>query len=1125
MQKIYGTKNATLTGRVGRAIRFRSRSAALTLTLGFACTATLFLTWTTSAHAQVSTAAIHGTVLDPTGAAVPGAQIVATQSETNFTSTAVSGSNGTYDLNTLPVGSYVVKISKPGFAGYEETGLVLEVGQTATVVASLRVGVATEQVQVSTATPAVETTTAVLQTVVNEKTIQDLPLNGRNPATLVFTAPGVTDATLNLGALQTNSTVRTVPANLPSQIAPVTNGVAPGGTYFSLDGAGNTDPYNVIGGPFPNPDATQEFGVVTGTYGARYVSAPGGAVNVITRSGSNQIHGSVFEFIRNGAVNALQYYAGGAPDTLKRNQYGFAVGGPIIRDKLFAFASLQETATRSQTQVNNFVGTTAMRSGQFVSTKTGKTVTITPNIVATNLLKYIPLATDGAGNYIGQAPLKINEPQGTVRLDYTLGSHRLFARYFTDQYAQAADPMVNNNVLLAQPGSTQSWSNFALGDTWTSKGASWVIDGRASYIHVKSTNSVDPSLAPLSAPNLGEQMTGSTAPKLGLFYAGGFFLSVGSNSRYPRDSYDYNVDVLHVKGRHQIAFGSNLRFVSLHEYADAGQEPSYVFFGTYSNAFYGPLNYNSYADFIAGRPILFAQADGLTSDITGKLFGFYAEDKYSASERLTVTGGVRYDPYRPFSETANQIDCFSPGKQSTVFTDAPLGLLYPGDPGCNSSGTTGKYGLIQPRIGVAYKVNEKGTTAIRAGFGIYSAQAQLQSFSGFSAPPFVRNFQVTSFSNNDINPYAANGIANPFASGFQTSSYVPPSNVAFPTATGYNASAVDPNYRPAYTKQYTLSIQHAFTPADSLEVAYVGTNGTHVSQTYDDNAPVYIAGTSTGAAGSCGTLSGSNLPAAGQPCSSTTNERQRRPYAATGLLQVKTIRSNATANYNGMNVSFRHEQKGGINFYAGFNWSRCMDEGSQPASTGTITEPTENPALRYARCDYDQRVSFRSTTVWNSPKLANQNTFVRTAAGSWTISGLVTADAGQPYSVLDSVDNSYSGESLDIADRVPNQPLWLSNGNLNYAAFAHNAPGTFGNSGRNSLTSPANVDLDPAIYKTFALPKDRVHVLFRFEAFNALNHTNKQNPRNQFNTVASNFGVYATARPPRILQAAVKFTF
>ena len=260
-------------------------------------------------RAQVSTASLNGTVQDNTGALIPGAKIAVTQTQTNFTTDTVSGPDGAFRVSSIPVGPYVIRVTKDGFADYEQSGIVLEVGQIATLQISLTVGLATQNVVVTAQAPAVDSTTPTIQNVVDEQTVVDLPLNGRNPATLTYTTPGVTNAALNGTGTNANSTVMGGGAGLSDESAPTTNGVRPGGTYFSLDGADNVDPYSVIGGPFPNPDATQEFSVVTGSYGARYVSAPGGAVNIVTRSGTNQFHGSVFEFIRNGYFNAENYFA------------------------------------------------------------------------------------------------------------------------------------------------------------------------------------------------------------------------------------------------------------------------------------------------------------------------------------------------------------------------------------------------------------------------------------------------------------------------------------------------------------------------------------------------------------------------------------------------------------------------------------------------------------------------------------------------------------------------------------------------------------------------------------------------------------------------------------------------
>lgn len=1070
-------------------------------------------------RAQVSTASLNGAVQDVSGAVVPGAAITATEADTGFQAKTTSTASGSFSLSSLPVGPYKLTVVKAGFATYEQTGMVLSVGDVRTVQISLTVGQITETVTIQADATAVDSTTPTIQQVVGQAAIADLPLNGRNPADLVNTVPGVTNALLT--PPNANSTVKGT-NTLPSQSAPSVNGVRPGGTYFSLDGATNVDPFNVIGGPFPNPDATQEFAVVTGSYGARYVSAPGGAVNIVTRSGTNQFHGSVFEFIRNGYFNARNYFAV-SPDILKRNQFGFAAGGPILRNKLFIFGSLQETSIHTSSTLNTFVGTPAMRNGMFTSLATGTTVQLPVNAVAANLLKAVPAPTTAAGYYQASIPVQSSEPQWTVKVDYNLGQHRLFARYFADHLSNAGRPYVPGNIFTGTQSNAVKWDTVAAGDTWSSKGGAWVVDGRFSYITAIATGSTIQGLSALDANALGIKVTTDAAATLPTFYAAGFLVSGLSNGYSNRQSWDGILDVLHTWRKHQISFGTDLRFVGS-QLSSSGHDPAFEFLGIASNIFYGPLNSNGFADFILGKPIVFLQQDGSYVNVNGKLLGFYASDTYAISERLTLSGGLRWDPFQPYTIPHNHIDCFRPGKQSTVYTNAPLGLLYPGDPECSDAGTPSKLGFVQPRVGLAYKLDRSGATALRAGWGIYSTQAQLQNYLGFSAPPFTRSFFLVNPFMSVNDPWGSNGLTDPFVSGFHDANYQPPSDVSFASAlaAGINASAFDINFRPAYVQQRTLSLQHAFTSFDSMELAYVGNTAVHESQTYDDNLPVYIPGLSTGAAGSCGSLSGANLPAAGKPCSSTSNELQRRPYGAEGLVTIRTIRSNASSNYNGLNATFQHHGKGGLNFYAGFNWSKCIDEGSQPAGTQNTTENID-PRQRRGRCDYDQDLTFRSTPIWTSPSLKSHSTLLRTAAGGWTVSSLITVDNGQPFSVTDSSDSSLTGNGNDLADRVASQPA-LVNGKLNYAGFQHPAPGTFGNSGRNNFRGPRYVDVDPAVMKTFPTPSDRISVLFRAEAFNVFNHPIPYMPSQDYNN-RTNFGVAISAHDPRILQFAAKILF
>jgi hypothetical protein len=1077
--------------------------------------------------AQVSTATLNGTVADNTGAVIPGARIVVVQSQTNFTTETVSGPDGSFRVPSIPVGPYVVRVSREGFSKYEQGGIVLTVGQVATLQVAMAVGAQTQNVVVTAESPAVESTNNTIQSVVEENVVSNLPLNGRNPAALMYTAAGITDATLNPEGTNANSTV--AGGVLPDESAPTTNGVRPGGTYFSLDGAGNVDPFNVIGGPFPNPDATQEFSVVSGSYGARYVSAPGGAVNIVSKSGTNQIHGSAFEYLRNGYFNAENYFAT-VPDTLKRNQFGFAAGGPVLKNKLFAFGSYEQTLIRAQTLINSYVGINTpeenMRAGQFKSAITGQIVQVPMSTVASNLMKYIPPPNYSLGGvhayYNTTVPNDTNNPQWVAKIDYNAGQHRLFTRYFSEHTNTPADQMLSSsetasgkNALTAQGFSSGFWDDLALGDTWSSKSGSWIVDARASWMRADNKGGAASSLADLSLSKLGATgVTDGVHPALPTFYAlGGLFASANSHGENPRTNWDHSVDVMHPFSKHELSFGTDFRFVGLNQKNYTGQNPAFVFVGLNSLfTGYGPLDNNAYADLILGRPYEWLQADGNFSKINGKLFGLYAEDKYRVTGRMTLTGGLRWDPYLPYAPASNHIDCWNPGQQSQVFTNAPLGLIYPGDPGCSAGGTTSKYMIIQPRLGVAYRLDQKGNTALRAGYGMYSTQFQLISLLGFSAPPFVRNFlQVQPVTRTSIDaPWTSQGLANPFEGGFHDASYKPPADVSFDVAKqiGFSPSGIDRNFRPAYVNQWTLSLQHAFTSSDSMELAYVGTQGIHISQSYDANLPVYNG--------------------------NSAKPGSTRPYASEGLGQLLTLVSNSTSSYHGMNATYHHRNKGGLDLVGAFNWSKCLDDGSQPPSTSGVFGATgvgDNsvgdgaylPGARYGRCDFDQNLTFRTTAVWNSPALKEQNMVLRAVAGSWIVSGLVVADAGQPFSITDSANNSQTGLGLDRADwSTTSVPAYI-NGKLNPAAFQKNAPGTYGNVQRNNFRSDNYVHVDPAMMKTFPLGTELLHLMFRAEAFNVFNDPNFLAPNSDFNSAT--FGVVGAARDPRILQFSLKLLF
>jgi len=395
---------------------------------------------------------------------------------------------------------------------------------------------------------------------------------------------------------------------------------------------------------------------------------------------------------------------------------------------------------------------------------------------------------------------------------------------------------------------------------------------------------------------------------------------------------------------------------------------------------------------------------------------------------------------------------------------------------------------------------------------MYSTQFPLIDLLGFSAPPFVRSFlQAHAISKQSIDaPWTSQGLTDPFAGGFNDASYKPPADVSFANAeaVGFSPSAIDKNFQPAVVDQWTLSLQHAFTHSDSVELAYVGTTGIHIAQSYDANLPVYN--------GNAAKPSGT------------------RPYASEGVGQLLTLVSNSTSNYNGLNGTYHHRGKGGIDLVSAFNWSKCLDDGSIPPSTAgafgatgvgnnLVASGAYEPRVRRGRCDFDQNLTFRTTGVWNSPDLKGSGMLLRSVAGSWIVSGLVVVDAGQPFSITDSGGNSQTSLNLDRADWNTTPATAYVNGKLNAAAFQPNAPGTYGNVQRNSFRSDKWVHVDPAVMKTFPLGTERLHLVFRAEAFNVLNHPNYFAPVSDLNSAS--FGTIGSARDPRIMQFSLKLLF
>lgn len=1071
----------------------------------------VFLGLAGTSHAQVSTASIVGRVVDQTGAVISGAKVTATQTQTSIGRTVSTAADGLFTIPLLPVGPYSLRASAAGFADFQQTGIVLTVGQVANIPIVLRLGNVNQKVTVSANATMLNTTDSETVQLINQKTVEAVPLNGRNPSSLQYLTGGVGNPVQN--GENTNATDAILQAGYPSESVATIHGIRSGGVYYSLDGANNVDPYNVAAGPFPNPDMIREFNIVTGNFGARYASAPGGAVNIVTKSGTNQIHGDAFEFIRNGSVNARNFFAQ-TVDPLKRNQYGGDLGGPILHDRWFIFGGYQRThITDSSGGHTQFVPTAAERKGDFSSTATPifnpatglpfpSNSSIGPlNPVIQKLLAYVPLPTNLANDsLVYSLPELSTENSYVVRTDFTHGNHRVFGRFFYDHFLSPPQGIQDNNIFTSQPGGTNVWTNATVGDTWVR--GNFMSDARFSYITVNDHGK--PGQSTVTLPGLGAQITQATNPTIQLFQTiGAFNITNGNTSVIKRTTYEGSEDIMIQRGRNQISFGASYQRLGSVWNSDNEQNGIPVFTGQATG--------NVMADILLGKSDYFVQADGLLIKAAGNLAGFYGQDKFRATNRLTLTVGLRWDPYWPFHSLGNRISCYIPGQKSGVFINAPRGVVYPGDPNCNSSGTNGNnLGNVEPRIGFAEQLGSSGKTVLRGGYGIYTMQFPFSSFLAFgSAQPFERLIEITPPAVSISDPYANFPGGNPFANGFELNLNPRPKDTAF-----VNPSinyAFSQNFRLPSVQSWSLVVEQSLTNDDFLSVGYYGSIGRHLSVIQDDNQAIYIPGES-----------------------SPFNIQERRPNPEVAAAYDE--HSIANSSYNGLEVVYRHRVRGGVTLSADFDWAKSMDDFSAPGVPDlegpSLLSIPNDPGFRYAPSDFNQAHTLRAIGVWDLPWFAKSTGIERAALGGWQFSGLFTWDSGFPFSIsTGAFGQSFTGNLTELADRVPGVSTGFQGNRsqsekiaeyFNTAAFTVNGPGTYGDSGRNILTSPDNVDIDASVVKGFQV-RERLRINLRVDAFNALNHTQFLPPVNDLG--GGGYGELIGARDPRILQGAIKLVF
>jgi Carboxypeptidase regulatory-like domain/TonB dependent receptor len=886
------------------------------------------------ANAQGTTAQIVGKVADQTGAAIPNAAIDVQNTGTSLGRTVTSSATGEYVIPSLPLGSYRLKAVAAGFKTYAQSGIVLEDGQSARLDVTLQIGSATEIVQVSAAAVQVDTSSASIRTEVDATQIEELPLNTRDTLQLITLVPGVGDATLPVAVI-----------NQRSGPTFSVNGSRINGSEVSLDGAIFVTALYNRPANLPNPDSIGEFSLLTNSYGAEYGHASGGAFVAISKSGTNAFHGSAWEFLRNDALNARNWFAPApqAKPILKQNQFGVAGGGPILKNKAFFYATYEGLRIHQVTLFNLATNTPAERAGTFAkpitdpftgqpypynSTTGGYQIPQSewdPMSVAF-MNTYIPVASATTGLYSGQVATPTSGNQYTVRLDYNTTKHdQTYVRFFHMNDSAVSPPPYASYLsptdydLFSEP----DWGT-TVRDTHTFTPN---LIGDFGYSDTNITTNGTPEGTVVTAAQMGAQYsTGGYNVSPDVTVSG--VTSFGSGNPWYENSALKQADakLSWVKGRHLWQFGATaLREAEEINWIDTNSSGNPTFSGVETG--------NNWADYLIGKPISFGQYTPYYGNEHSVQLGFYAQDTFKVSSRLTLNLGIRYDaifPWREIEHDSAAVVLTNPSYQSTRFPTAPPGLSFPGDPGIPQGTIFMDKSDFAPRLGFSYDVFGDGKTAIRGGYGMfYNAPGAITMANEIESPPFEPELVFTP--NTFSNPYGGTGYTDPFPYPYLN----PGKNPLFVFPAQYYAP--DPNLKNSFIQQYNFNVQHEFPKDFMVQAAYVGSLGDRLWDGYQANAAPYSAG------------------------GSAANAQARRPFLPQYYGGITRVASIGYSNYNSLQVTARKRLSAGYTMQFAYTYAKSLDAGSYADADGATEQNPASPiAGEYARSDFNPEAALSS---------------------------------------------------------------------------------------------------------------------------------------------------------------------
>jgi len=1128
-------------------------------------------------HAQVTGATLSGTVTDTSGGIIRDAEVSVKNTATGISRAVTVDSAGFYTVPNLLAGIYEVRVTAAGFSTALQSDLTLAVGAQQQLNFSLRVGTATETVKVTAATQ-IELTSSTLTGHVDSQTVLDLPLNGRDWTSLATLHPGV-----NLIENQMDYSLGSARGNRGFGAQLTVSGQRTTNNNYRLDGVSvndyaNSGPGNVIGAAV-GVDAIQEFSVLTGGFSAEYGKATGGVINAITKSGTNDFHGDVYEFLRNSALDSRDYFSrsGNTPvAAFRRNQFGAAAGGPIIKDKTFIFGDYEGMRQAKGITTTIKVPSDSARAGTLHYDPAGPppnlctvtvpgTCTVTVDPAAAAELVMFPHATPGtsvldSGKFINSGLQIVPENFYTVRVDHKLGTKdTLFGTYLFDDTDLKQPDAFNNDIL-----NTHTTRQTVVLEESHTFGASVVNAARVGFSRTHARN-----LTPAGAVNSAALLTslgsmpGQTAPMMAI---SGYTRNQGGVGSAPffdhvLNNYQFSDDAFWTFGVHNLKFGTDIERMQYN--LTAHENPG------------GRWNFSNLAAFLTNNAKHFEA--GIPSTITPRelrqtLFAGYVQDDWRFRPNLTLNLGLRYEMTTAINDAqgkiTNVVDIAGPKLQcGTLFNSGfnPGNGVPPAGSACDSVGPYFSNPTrlnFAPRIGFAWDPFRDGKTSVRAAFGIYDVlplPGYFLTLQNQSAPFII-------FDSVDKPSSGTNTLAGQFYSGGAGLLTNPPKGARLGALA---TSTIEAHPHRSYVSQWNLNVQRQIAPDLSVSLGYVGSHGVHMLIRGDDGNMTIPTLTSAGYLFPCGPPINPD-----GSCTAGNNAAGTSAKINQSLGIIRYLYWGSDSFYDAMNLSIDKRLSHGFQFQVAYTWSKSIDDNSSTIAGDTFGNSINSlywfaPKSLRGLSDFNVGQSAAINMLWAVPTPKSWNGFVKSAVGGWQLGGIFKINTGIPTTVIINGDPAGLGNSgadqFGIPNRIPGcDPVnhnYIGGTNPSYINIScytlPTAPASFaaqcasfsgvttpppagrgycanllGNAGRNTVIGPKLVNLDFSVLKNIPIHRisETFNVQFRAEIFNIFNHTNFNPPEpingagifDQNGAVIANGEMDTLATQPRDVQFALK---